>query len=191
MIDVISKRLINSVASPITEVLYFGGPSTLMTDRMVGVNGTVFVADLPGTDPAPDYALDLNDGFSFPCQYDLVVNNGTLEHCYNVGLAMRTMWDAVAVNKYLLHIAPVSLLNHGFWNINPLAIIDWCRYNGGKVQECVYAINGDPSKIVSPSAIKTSKSGRGQLPPETVMYALAQKVKEVPFRWPVQGIYES
>lgn len=131
---------------------------------------------------------DLNVAQEWPHLYTLIFNPGTLEHCFNIGQAWVNAWSALAVNGHSVHALPLSLLNHGFWNINPIALTDWCASNGGTVLSVQYAINGTQA-FVCREAIKDSPSGRGKFPAETVMYALLRKDSEVPLRWPVQGVY--
>lgn len=132
--------------------------------------------------------LDLNEPQVWPKRYQLVINPGTLEHCFNIAQAFKNAWDAVDIGGCILQISPVTMLNHGFWNLNPIAMSLWCEYNGGKMESMKFAENGT-QKVISPEQIKSSGSGRGQLPPETVMYALCRKLVDVPTRWPVQGGY--
>lgn len=138
--------------------------------------------------------LDLNDSVVLDDEreFDLVINPGTLEHCFNIAQALENAWRAVALGGHLLSVAPVSMLNHGYWNINPIAIWDWCVYNGGQVVSEIFAIAGHPEAQPKIQAIPHSRSGRGQLPPETVGYYLMRKTKCAPLtRWPAQGIYRS
>lgn len=134
--------------------------------------------------------VDLNEPQEWPRRYGLVINPGTLEHCFNIAQAFKNSWDAVEVGGYIMQIAPVTLLNHGFWNINPISIAGWCEFNGGRVEEQKFAENGTGLPAVQ-RQIRTSLSGRGNMPSETVMYALCRKVADVPTRWPVQGQYRT
>ena len=132
--------------------------------------------------------VDLNHPQVWPAEYDLVINPGTLEHCFNIGQAWANAWAAAALGGHILHVVPVSMLNHGFWNINPVALHDWCSANGGRVVAERYAINGRPGVEVVRERIPQSKSGRGCYPPDTVGYYLCQK-HEHQTVWPTQGVY--
>lgn len=134
--------------------------------------------------------VDLNMPHAWERSYGLVINPGTLEHCFNIGQAWRTAWDAVALGGWMVSVAPVTLLNHGYWNVNPIAFTDWCEANGGRVKRAVCAINGHPETVVNASEIPDSRSGRGCFPPETVAYVLMRKDKLINCtRWPAQGVY--
>jgi hypothetical protein len=132
--------------------------------------------------------VDLNEAQDWPRQYALVINPGTLEHCFNIGVAWANSWAAVAVGGAVLHIAPATMNNHGYWNINRVAMIDWCQANGGSLERSCYAVSGT-GELVMPTRIKTSASGRGALPAETVLYAVLRKNEAVPVRWPAQAVY--
>jgi len=133
--------------------------------------------------------VDLNEPQNWRRKFNLVINPGTLEHCFNIGQAWANAWDVVEVGGHLLSIAPVTMLNHGYWNVNPIAFTDWCVVNGGWVRELICSRNGDSSVRVHPEQIPNSKSGRGCFPPETVVYALMQKTEQTHFQWPTQGVY--
>ena len=132
---------------------------------------------------------DLNEPQRWQNKFGVVVNPGTLEHCFNIGQAWANAWGAVALGGHLLSVVPVSMLNHGYWNVSPIAFVDWCTVNGGHLERVIYARNGDTTKHIQPERIPNSKSGRGCFPPETVMYALLRKVEQTHVRWPVQGVY--
>jgi hypothetical protein len=133
--------------------------------------------------------VDLNDHQMWPMPYSLVINPGTLEHCFNIGQAWANAWNAVAVGGHILNVAPVTMLNHGYWNINPIAFTDWCVMNGGHIVDMKFARNGNANISVTKQPIPNSKSGRGCYPPETVGYCLMKKIKNVARRWPAQGVY--
>jgi hypothetical protein len=132
--------------------------------------------------------IDLNVEQVWPREYGLVINPGTVEHCFNVATAWSNAWRALVVGGYLVNVCPVSLLNHGYWNVNPVAIYDWCDANGGEVLELKFAINGRASTEVIPEKPGIAR-GRQRMPPEVVMYGLCRKTVAVPIRWPTQGQY--
>lgn len=132
--------------------------------------------------------VDLNEPQQWPPIYDLVINPGTLEHCFNVGVAWANAWAAVSGGGWAVHVFPASMLNHGFWNVSPVAINDWCAANGGIVEAMRYALNGSGEEV-RPSRQIGVATGRPSLPPETVLYALCRKIEDKPTTWPTQGVY--
>jgi hypothetical protein len=133
--------------------------------------------------------VDLNLRHAWRQRYDLVINPGTLEHCFNIGQAWANAWSAVGVGGHILNVAPVTMLNHGYWNINPIAFTDWCVTNGGHMLDIRFACNGNANKHIVKQPIPSSKSGRGMFPPETVAYCLMKKIKDVEMCWPAQWVY--
>jgi len=113
----------------------------------------------------------------------LVINPGTLEHCFDVATATFNAWRAVKVGGALLNVAPVTMVNHGFWNVNPTAVYDFAEANGGAV---VRAVARDRQWNFVP--VEPSK--RYALPPDCVLYALVLKYADVPERIPTQRRYQ-
>lgn len=132
--------------------------------------------------------VDLNEPQTWGKRYGMVINPGTLEHCFNLGQAWANAWAAVDLLGLIVHIAPVTMLNHGYWNVSPIAFHDWLNMNGGALVETRFGRNGT-AEDVNVEPIKNSKSGRGQLPPETVAYSVGVKVLDRSLRWPTQAIY--
>ena len=132
--------------------------------------------------------VDLNKPQQWPPIYDLVINPGTLEHCFNVGVAWANAWAALSAGGYAVHVFPATMLNHGFWNVSPVAIEDWCAANGGVVEQTRFALNGSGEEV-RPSRQIGLATGRPSLPAETVMYALLRKAEDRPIAWPTQGAY--
>lgn len=61
--------------------------------------------------------------------YDLVIDNGSLEHCYNIGEALINVARLVAPNGFIYHMNPLSMINHGFYNICPTLYYDFYSHN--------------------------------------------------------------
>jgi hypothetical protein len=126
--------------------------------------------------------IDLNEPQVWPRHYSLVINPGTTEHCFDIATATFNSWRAVALGGVLLNIAPVTMLNHGFWNVCPTAIVDFAEANGGKVESMV-------ARDKAWQMVKCDPVRRGAVPAETVMYALVIKMKDVPDTMPTQWRY--
>lgn len=69
-----------------------------------------------------DILLDL--GLPLPDEhkgaYRSVLNGGTLEHIFDLRVAMQNIHDATAIDGLMIHTCPLTWFNHGFVNINPL-----------------------------------------------------------------------
>jgi len=51
--------------------------------------------------------------------YDLVLDHGTIEHCFNIAQAAINLAEAVKEGGIIVQHLPMTMLNHGFYNINP------------------------------------------------------------------------
>lgn len=126
--------------------------------------------------------VDLNHRTPWERAYDLVINPGTIEHCFGVAAAMFNAWTAVRLGGVILHVAPMSMLNHGFWNMSPTLFGDFAQANGGEVLQM-------RARDREWRDVPVQATGRFKAPSESVLYALVKKVAEVPEAIPVQARY--
>jgi hypothetical protein len=79
--------------------------------------------------------LNLNE--NIPTQmhqkYDVVLDPGTLEHCFNVGSAIKNMASMVKETGYIIHHNPLIMVNHGFYNFSPTFYFDFYAKNGFEI----------------------------------------------------------
>lgn len=125
---------------------------------------------------------DLN----YPCElgeYDLVLDCGTTEHCFNVGQALVNAAHAVRPGGAIFHCFPMTVVNHGFWNASPTLFKDFYSQNGWSVQMAGLAPATGDCYEVPPHK---------HFVPEPKMYltAFAVRPKErKPMRFPTQQKY--
>ncbi len=81
--------------------------------------GNELIADL-------NYPLDLG-------AYDVVVDPGSCEHTFNIGQAFKNVRNLCRPGGHILHINPLSMFNHGFWNLNPCAYVDFYGDHGDEI----------------------------------------------------------
>lgn len=112
-------------------------------------------------------------------KYDLVIDPGTLEHCFNVGQALFNAANAVKVGGRLFHLSPVNMVNHGFFNINPTMYHDFYSQNGWEAQMAVVPVRDLP---VHPT-------NRFTLHMEYLLRCLATKKTDKPLKFPIQTKY--
>ena len=114
-------------------------------------------------------------------EYDLIIDPGTLEHCFNVGQAWKNIIEAVRLNGYIYHNNPVSMINHGFWNFSPTVYHDVYTQNGF---ECSFVLqqNGDPFSI-------DEVTKRLKVEPESQSQVLAKRTTMQQFKYPIQDKY--
>ena len=68
--------------------------------------------------------------------YDIVLDVGTLEHCFQIGQALINMAGMVKMGGYIIHENPFNWGNHGFYNLNPTLFADFYAVNGFELLEC-------------------------------------------------------
>lgn len=120
--------------------------------------------------------------------YDVVVDTGTCEHCFNVAQAFLNACDALSEGGYLVHAAPVTKVNHGFWNFSPTVYPDFLCDNGFEI-EIMLGIKGHFSRGVE--SFEIDPFSRAAWPSECAVYVVARRLEIKPFRWPVQRKYRS
>ena len=65
----------------------------------------------------------------YKCRFDLAIDTGTLEHCFNVGQAFINLFESLKAGGVAIHAFPVNRYNHGFWSANPTLYHDLCTEN--------------------------------------------------------------
>jgi hypothetical protein len=116
-------------------------------------------------------------------RYAAVIDAGTLEHCFNVAQAARNI---AAMTGVVLHLNPLNMYNHGFYNFSPTWYQDFYETNGFVVErlEIVWNVAQAPSSAPAPAF------QRFQGVPETSMLLAVARRREVrEIRWPTQKKY--
>ena len=116
-------------------------------------------------------------------RFDLVVDTGTCEHCFNVAQAFVNSCEALAAGGMLVHAAPLTRINHGFWSFNPTIYPDFFEDNGFELQ-MLTGVNGNIRDGFRP--FKVEPFGRSDVPAGAALYVVAQRREVRPLRWPVQ-----
>ena len=165
-------------------------PETVDTLLLAGAAVVDCIDSMPSRGVEKTYDLNVRHSahLGFECgraaRYGLVLNPGTLEHCFDIATAMFNAWRAVAPGGFILHVAPLSMLNHGFWNVCPTALVDFACANGGTVIRMLAKDRSGEEVPVAPLA-------RFRVPPESVLYALVRKDSQVPEVMPVQSRFRT
>ena len=63
-------------------------------------------------------------------QYDLVFENGTIEHIFDIKTVFANLIAMTKVGGVIFHLSPQDLVNHGFYNFGPTTFYDVYRCNG-------------------------------------------------------------
>jgi SAM-dependent methyltransferase len=118
--------------------------------------------------------------------FDLVVDTGTCEHCFNVAQAFVNACEALAAGGMLVHAAPMTRINHGFWSFNPTVYPDFFEDNGFDLQ-MLTGVTGTIREGFRPFNVDAFR--RFEAPPEAALYVIAQRREVRPLKWPVQRKY--
>jgi hypothetical protein len=125
-----------------------------------------------------NYRLTLKD--ELRSGFGIVINPGTLEHCFDIATATFNAWGALVKGGVMMSAAPLSMGNHGFYNIQPTFFVDFARENGGELLQMI-------GRARDWAPVEVTAKGRFAPPPECVLYTLLRKNEQTPERIPTQG----
>ncbi len=132
--------------------------------RLLGFDGieTIDQSDYEGA----EHIVDMNQPLDNPGlieRFDVIANNGSLEHIFNVPNCLNNMTRMLKVGGHVIHWVPLNnWVDHGFYQISPALLIDYYLDNNfavrdGKIFQYVFSqsdreldiryvgINGVPS----------------------------------------------
>lgn len=136
-----------------------------------------------------EIACDLNHPVAAELRgrYDIVYDGGTLEHCFNIGQVMRNITALARTGGFIIHVNPLNLYNHGFFNLNPTFYHDWYTQAGHHIVSPFYAMHGPV--IAAQTATLHATQRIVQAPPSSVVLVAVQKANDSEPDWPVQTKY--
>lgn len=123
--------------------------------------------------------VDLNH----PCdlgKYDLVIDPGTLEHCFSIGQAMMNAANAVKAGGRIFHLSPLMMINHGFYNICPTMMFDFYTQNNWEI---------DTLEGINSTNVKFHEINRFNMNIEYILCCFAKRKTEAALRFPIQSKY--
>jgi hypothetical protein len=121
-------------------------------------------------------------------RYALVIDPGTIEHCFNIGQAMMNAAQALAVGGYVVHVNPLSMFNHGFYNLNPTFYQDFYGDNGFQI----LFMNGLAPRQGDGAFFDVAPVQRFHgVPEDAVLFVIARRIAARALIWPVQSKYRS
>jgi hypothetical protein len=116
--------------------------------------------------------------------YDIVLDVGTAEHCFNIGQALINMASMVKQGGYIIHENPANWGNHGFYNLNPTLFFDFYEQNGFQV-EAMKLVAKD-GRFIIPNPVS-----RFKFPNEEVnIFCIAQRINVQKLTCPIQTKYK-
>ena len=127
--------------------------------------------------------LDLNLPLTHDSKYNIVYDGGTLEHCFNIGQAIQNMASLVKVNGHIVHINPMNMINHGFYNLNPTFYSDFYRQNGHEIISMRALVKGRLSNELDPLLRLEN------IQEAATIVCVAQKKHDEDFIYPTQAKY--
>jgi len=130
--------------------------------------------------------LDLNESIPQKLfeQFDFVLDPGTLEHCFNVGTAIKNMAKMCKLNGHVIHHNPLFIYNHGFFNFSPTFYFDFYTDNGFEIIDYPSLQTDSLSLTLQINTVFDIRNGR-------VNNLLVKRNKIVSeFAWPVQSLYQ-
>lgn len=127
---------------------------------------------------------DLNQPMQAFGTYDIVLDVGTVEHCFNVAQAVKNMAGLLREGGIIIHENPFLAGNHGFYGLNPTWYVDFYETNGFKVLKCHLA-----KKDGTGWNVPLTK--RFKFTEESNVFAMAQRMETKPMTYPIQSKYRS
>lgn len=138
----------------------------------------------------PTYVRDLNYDITIDKKYDLIVDGGTMEHCFHVPYVLSNTIKLLKKDGYVIHLNPLNnWINHSFYQFSPTLYYDFYKENNftdlnmwlllGKINNRE-VIKVDNNHIYD--KIHTSK-------PTLVLFS-GKKQEDIDYiRYPIQGKY--
>jgi SAM-dependent methyltransferase len=74
-------------------------------------------------------------------EFDLVIDQGTLEHVFDIRQALWNLCDLTREGGQVVHMVPASMLEHGFYNFNPYLFADFYRQAGWRDEQLVWTLS--------------------------------------------------
>lgn len=125
--------------------------------------------------------VDLNEPQDLG-EYDLVIDPGTCEHCFNVAQAVKNLASAVKVGGVMSQALPMAMFNHGYYNINPVWFLDFYEQNGFEVEKIVMR---NREGMVCEKVTRARYIG---VPDGAVTVMTARRLRKQPFVYPQQQL---
>lgn len=118
--------------------------------------------------------------------FDLVLDTGTIEHCFNIGQAAMNLANMLVEGGIMVQLLPMSSFNHGFYNLNPTWIHDfYSPENGFDIIETQAVAN-----LFSPTFYAPPPYTRfNGVPDGTSLYVVARRSRVQPLSYPTQHKY--
>lgn len=146
--------------------------------------------DKHGTENA--WKCDLNKPLPPLGTFDVVINNGTAEHVFNIGQVFASIHNACKVGGLMIHDAPFTgWVDHGFFCLQPTLFYDLAAANGYEIVRVdVMQLTMRESGYISSREDIAEIVRRELLPGNAVLFVVLRKKTAEPFKVPMQGYYD-
>jgi hypothetical protein len=136
--------------------------------------------------------LDLNGPITLNRRFDVVINNGTAEHIFNIGQVFRTMHDYTVPGGMMLHEGPfVGWIDHGFYTLQPTLFFDLAERNRYEICGMYVGKPGFETILqirTRDDVHELAKANR--IPDNSLLFVYFRKdTQDSPFEIPMQGYY--
>ena len=118
-------------------------------------------------------------------RYALVLDAGTLEHCFNIGAAARNVAEMIAHGGAVMHGNPINMYNHGSYNLNPTWYHDFYEENGFVIEFLRLVDSGIEPKVTELPSFQRFAS----IPDNCTILVVARRAELQEIRWPIQRKY--
>lgn len=119
--------------------------------------------------------------------FDVVLDAGTMEHCFNVGQAIRNIIDMAKVGGFVVHLNPMAMINHGFFNFSPTFYHDFYGQNGHQLVAPIYGVSVNGINVTSYKLEPTKRLNVDDR--NAMIMSVVRKAHGKPPAWPMQSKY--
>lgn len=136
------------------------------------------IAQIRGGEIIADLNVEWREGL-YPftwSSYDFLLDVGTLEHCFNIGIAAKNMAGLLNQGGIIYHGNPLWMANHGFYGLNPTWYADFYAQPGMELLWCKLLPKGG----VEPMEAPLTQRFILDKPPEMNIFAAARRTEIMP-----------
>ena len=132
--------------------------------------------------------VDLNEPLAADLvgAFDIVLDAGTMEHCFNVGQAVRNILAMAKVGGFVIHLNPMTMINHGFFNFSPTFYHDFYGQNGHQLIAPICGLSANGIKVTYQ---KVDHTRRQRVTDSAMVLSVVRKQNDSVPIWPMQSKY--
>lgn len=108
----------------------YAGPRVLILGEVDRLLNPEWMNPRKETEEKPKDTLELDGTIHYKPNgkaYDLVIDSGALEHELDIYGSLKKMVKQVRKGGVIFHLSPISMVNWGYWNINPKAFKEFYK----------------------------------------------------------------